>query len=78
MIIYMSYDNDIEHGHIYHNKHGYSGDAHKITLRVREFVINILEEYPEYNALELTGLIHNAIIDAFCRVSIERRLGPHE
>jgi len=61
----------------YDNNEGYSDPnlISSINFRVKELVRRVLEESPEYSALELTGFIVGAVNATFYEVSIERRLG---
>lgn len=63
--------------HLYDNFKGYEPEGRHIGDKTREFVTELLEEYPEYSALELSAIIHGAAQEAFNIVSVRRRLsGP--
>jgi hypothetical protein len=62
---------------LYDNYEGYEPEARHIGDKMREFVVELLKEYPEYSALELSAIIHGAAQEAFNIVSVRRRLsGP--
>lgn len=61
---------------LYDNHDGYSTEARRLSSKVCSFVEDLIREYPEYNSLELVGLIVGAVTEAHCGVSIDRRLRP--
>ena len=59
---------------LYDNVDGHADESRPIRLRTLTFVQSLIEEHPEYSALELLGIIHLAAGEAFSHVSIQRRL----
>ena len=63
---------------LYDNDAGYKNESINLESKIKRFFQNIIEEYSEYNALELLGLACSAITNAFHEVSIKRRLSHDE
>jgi hypothetical protein len=61
--------------HVYHNEHGYSPDALHIIDEASKFCEALMKEHPEFNLIEVTGLIHGGVAEAQCSVSLQRRMG---
>ncbi|MBV1929319.1 MAG: hypothetical protein KUG81_07400 [Gammaproteobacteria bacterium] len=59
--------------HVYHNEHGYSPEALDIINKALRFSEDLMKDYPEFNLIEVTGLIHGGVSEAQCSVSLQRR-----
>jgi len=60
---------------LYDNDSGYSPEALHITNKAARFCEDLMKSYPEFNLIEITGLIHGAVAEAQCTVSLQRRFG---
>lgn len=59
---------------LYHNVDGYSSRALDLSWRLDEYFRDLIEDNPDLNALQLCGLVMNALSSAHAHVSINRRL----
>lgn len=59
---------------LYDNAEGFSVEANRITDDFRRVARRVFEDYPETDLLALAGLLHGAIEEARCEVSLDRRM----
>ncbi len=63
--------------YLYDNVDGYTARAMRLSNKLEEQFARTIKDFYEFNALELLGLMHLALQNAYHRVSIQRRLCNH-
>lgn len=63
-------------GKVYDPEGGYSQDALRISDDFAKVCEGVFEANPSLSLMELSGLLHSALEEARCSVSLKRRFNP--